>query len=468
MDYLPLFLRVTAREVLLVGGGQVALRKARLLVRAGAVVQVVARDVCTELQSLLDDSGGGVLGADYRARQLDGKALAVAATDDDSLNALVAADANARNLPVNVVDDPDLCSFVFPSIVDRDPVIVAVGSAGAAPVLVRNLRARLESIIPARLGRLARFAGRLRGQVKGAIADPDARRRLWERVLDGPISELVMAGHEADAEHRLEAILRESADEFGGEVWLVGAGPGDPDLLTFRALRLMQRADIVLYDRLVAPAIVDLCRRDAERVYVGKARDRHTLPQSEINRLLLHYAREGKRVLRLKGGDPFIFGRGGEEIDLLAEAGIPFQVVPGITAASGCACYAGIPLTHRDYAQSVRFITAHSKSGGVDLPFGELVRNDETLVFYMGLKTLSTLCEQLIAHGRAPSTPAALIQQGTTVNQRVIAATLATLPDAVEAEDIHAPTLIIVGEVVRLHDKLAWFRGQDMADEERT
>jgi uroporphyrin-III C-methyltransferase/precorrin-2 dehydrogenase/sirohydrochlorin ferrochelatase len=326
-------------------------------------------------------------------------------------------------------------------------------------VLARLIRAKIETWIPATYGQLAGLAKRFRAQVKALFPDVQQRRVFWEDVFQGQVAESVFAGKQQEAQRLLEEKIAGIAPRMLGEVYLVGAGPGDPDLLTFRALRLMQQADVVLYDRLVAPAIIDLCRRDAERIYVGKQRADHALPQDQINQRLVTLALEGKRVLRLKGGDPFIFGRGGEEIEELAAHGIPFQVVPGITAASGCAAYAGIPLTHRDHAQSVRFVTGHLKDGSTNLPWTELTSSSQTLVFYMGLVGLPMICEQLIAHGRAATTPAALIQQGTTQNQRVITGTLADLAARVAEHEVRAPTLVIVGEVVQLREKLAWFEG---------
>jgi len=457
MDYLPLFTRLNDRSCLIVGGGPIALRKARLLARAGARVQVVAPVVAEELRQLALASGGEVRERAYCADDLNDTVLVIAATDEHSINESVSAAAQARRIPVNVVDNPELCSVILPSIIDRSPLIVAISSGGASPVLARQLRAKLESWIPAAYGRLAMLAARFRERARQRVPEPDQRRRFWEDVLDGPIAELVLAGRDEQAAGELAERLNSEQPVTGGEVWLVGAGPGDPDLLTFKALRLMQKADVVLYDRLVAPEIVDLCRRDAERIYVGKARADHALPQQDINNLLLDLARQGKRVLRLKGGDPFIFGRGGEEIALLADHGIPFQVVPGITAASGCACYAGIPLTHRDYAQSVRFVTGHLKDGSTDLPWTELVQANQTVVFYMGLVGLPAICTQLVAHGRSPDTPIALIQQGTTPQQRVISGTLGDMQGRVADAGIRPPTLIIVGEVVKLRDELAWF-----------
>lgn len=459
MEYLPLFHKLQGGRVLVVGGGEIALRKARLLADAGAALRVVAPDVDGQLARLAREGGGEVLVRGYQAGDLEGCRLVIAATDDSALNAQVSADAQARSLPVNVVDAPALCTVIFPAIVDRSPLVIAVSSGGDAPVLARLIRAKLEAWIPSAYGELAGLAARFRRQVKSLYPDVNQRRGFWEAVFQGPVAERQLAGQGAEAERLLQAMVDGAPVQQGGEVYLVGAGPGDPDLLTFRALRLMQQADVVLYDRLVAPAIIEMCRRDAERIYVGKRRADHAVPQEQINRLLVDLAQQGKRVLRLKGGDPFIFGRGGEEIEELAEQGIPFQVVPGITAASGCSAYGGIPLTHRDYAQSVRFVTGHLKDGTSNLPWDDLVAPAQTLVFYMGLVGLPTICAELIRHGRAASTPAALVQQGTTRNQRVFTGTLADLPDLVARHEVHAPTLVIVGEVVQLRDKLAWFEG---------
>lgn len=459
MDFLPLFHKLQGGRVLVVGGGEIALRKARLLADAGAALRVVAPQVDSQLAALAQEGGGEVLVRGYQVGDLEGCRLVIAATDDPTLNAQVSADAQGRCLPVNVVDAPALCTVIFPAIVDRSPLVVAVSSGGDAPVLARLIRARLEAWIPAAYGELAGLAARFRDRVKALYPDVNQRRGFWEEVFQGPIAERQLAGQGSEAERLLQAKVDGAAVQQGGEVYLVGAGPGDPDLLTFRALRLMQQADVVLYDRLVAPAIIEMCRRDAERIYVGKRRADHAVPQEQINRLLVDLARQGKRVLRLKGGDPFIFGRGGEEIEELAGEGIPFQVVPGITAASGCSAYGGIPLTHRDYAQSVRFVTGHLKDGTSNLPWHDLVAPAQTLVFYMGLVGLPTICAELIRHGRAASTPAALVQQGTTRNQRVFTGTLADLPELVARHEVHAPTLVIVGEVVQLRDKLAWFEG---------
>jgi len=452
MEYLPLFHNLKGRTVLIVGGGEIALRKARLLSEAGARLRVVAPSIEAQLVELVHAGAGECLDRGYARQDLQGCVLAIAATDDEPLNATVSQHANALGVPVNVVDSPQLCSVIFPAIVDRSPLVVAVSSGGDAPVLARLIRARIETWIPAAYGQLAGLAKQFRAQVKARFANVQQRRVFWEEGFQGPIAERLLAEKLAGA-----------APKALGEVYLVGAGPGDPDLLTFRALRLMQQADVVLYDRLVAPAIIDLCRRDADRIYVGKQRADHAVPQEQINQQLVTLAKQGKRVLRLKGGDPFIFGRGGEEIEELAAHGVPFQVVPGITAASGCAAYAGIPLTHRDHAQSVRFVTGHLKDGSCDLPWSELAAPAQTLVFYMGLVGLPVICQQLIAHGRSAETPAALVQQGTTSNQRVFTATLGTLAERIAQEDVQAPTLLIVGEVVQLREKLAWFEGAQAA-----
>ncbi|MHA7817518.1 MAG: siroheme synthase CysG [Pseudohaliea sp.] len=456
MHALPVFLRLACRPVLLVGGGTVALRKARFFCRAGARVTVVAPAIDPALAALLTEHDGEWLRRRYRRGDLAGRDLVIAATPDETVNAAVADEAAARRLPVNVVDTPALCTFTFPAIVDRDPLLVAIGTGGASPVLARALRRRLEAELPSGFGRLARFLGTCRARVRAAISDESARRRLLEGLAEGPVAELVLAGDEAGAAAKVDELL-EGGEAPRGEVFLIGAGPGDPDLLTFRALRLLQRGDVILYDRLVGDGILELARRDAERLYVGKQRSRHSVPQDEINRTLVELAREGKCVVRLKGGDPFVFGRGGEEMDELARAGIPFQIVPGITAANAAACYAGIPLTHRDYAQSVRFVTGHTRDGKLRHRWEEFQSTTETLVFYMGLVGLPIICEQLIAHGRDPATPVALVEKATSPEQRVITGTLGTMTAVVAAEKPAPPTLIIVGDVVRLAAELGWY-----------
>jgi uroporphyrin-III C-methyltransferase/precorrin-2 dehydrogenase/sirohydrochlorin ferrochelatase len=458
MDYLPIFMNVRGQPVVVVGGGEVAARKTEMLLRAQAMVTVVSPELAPALADLRERGTIRHVAGRFTDQHLAQARLVIAATDDEAVNRQVANAARERNIPANVVDRPELCTFVFPSVIDRSPIVVAVSSAGASPVLARHLRAKLETIIPVSYGKLALLARRFRDKVKSRFATTDERRRFWEKVLEGSVAEFVYTGRERQAEEALQKALDSASGEPGrGEVYLVGGGPGDPDLLTFRALRLMQQADVVVYDRLVSREVLDLVRRDAEKFYVGKERDHHAVPQEGINEMLVRLARGGKRVLRLKGGDPFIFGRGGEEIETLAAEGIPFQVVPGITAAAGCASYSGIPLTHRDYSQSVVFVTGHLKDGTVNLNWKALAQPNQTVVFYMGLHGVPDICKGLIGHGQPATTPVALIQQGTTVNQRVFISTLGELPSMVQHEQIKAPTLIIVGEVVRLHDKLSWF-----------
>jgi uroporphyrin-III C-methyltransferase/precorrin-2 dehydrogenase/sirohydrochlorin ferrochelatase len=450
--YFPIFLKLAGERVLVVGGGEVALRKVRLLRRAGVHVEIVAQELHAELRA----EGLEVAATEFQPGLVAGCQLVIAATDDAALNASVGRAARARNIPVNVVDDPAASSWIMPSVVDRSPVLIAISTGGAAPVLARRLRERIEGLLPAGYGRVAAFLRSMRPQLKHAA--PDLRRKVTEQFLDGVGSQRLLAGDTASAMRTLDQLL--DGQPPPGEVYLVGAGPGDPDLLTFRALRLMQQADVVLHDRLVAPKIMDLVRRDAERIFVGKGPKQHELSQEEINALLVKLARQGRRVLRLKGGDPFIFGRGGEEIETLAAEGIAFQVVPGITAANGCAAYAGIPLTHRDCAQAVIFVTGHAKQDGqLDLDWPALAKKGQTVVFYMGRGTLPALCQALIRHGQPRDWPAALVEEGTSSRQRVIAGTLEDLPAKVEHAGVTGASLIIVGEVVRLRERLQWFKG---------
>lgn len=459
MELLPIFLNIQGRRCVIIGGGEVALRKATLLARAGGSLHIISEEVSAEVQALCAEHGGTITLERFDASQLDDATLVIGATDDKHVNAAVSAAAHARKIPVNIVDQPALCSFIMPAIVDRSPVVIAISTGGSSPVLTRRLKELNETLVPGRIANLARLLGSLRAQVKQQLPRFADRIRFWEETLESEIPELVYAGQEETAQARILERLqsKQAATNKTGEVYLVGAGPGDPDLLTLRALRLMYKADVVLYDRLVSPEIMLKLRPDAEKIHVGKQRSQHTLPQESINQMLVRLASEGKKVLRLKGGDPFIFGRGGEELETLARAGIPFQVVPGITAASGCAAYAGIPLTHRDYAQSVRFLTGHLKEGELNLDWELLVREHQTLVFYMGLVGLQQICEQLVAHGMDEQMPAAVIQQGTTANQRVVCGTVSTLAQLVVEHEIVAPTITIIGRVVNLRQQLAWF-----------
>lgn len=460
MDYLPIFCRLDNKPVLLVGGGEVAERKARLLLDAGAQLTVVAPELDPELAELAANGSIEWLAGEFAPQQLTGKWLVVAATDRREVNALVYQSANQARIFANVVDDPKRSSFIMPSIIDRSPLMVAISSGGKAPVLARLLREKLEALLPQHLGAVAAFAGSLRERVKARFASMGERRRFWERLLGADrLGQALARGDSASANQLADSLFADES-QTGGEVVLVGAGPGDPGLLTLHALRQMQQADVVVYDRLVSDEVMALVRRDAKRIFVGKQAGNHCVPQEGINQLLLEEAKKGQRVVRLKGGDPFIFGRGGEELETLVGSGIGFQVVPGITAASGCAAYAGIPLTHRDHAQSVCFVTAHGKGGAQDLDWPLLAKDKQTLVFYMGLSSCATIREQLLTHGKAGDTPVALIERGTQPSQRVIRGTLDQLPEL--ALGVESPALIMVGSVVTLADQLAWF-GQGCA-----
>ena len=460
MDSLPIFLNVKQRDCLVVGGGQVAARKVALLEKAGSAITVIAPELCDDLSAMVAANTISHIERNFEDTDITHQAIIIASTDNRKVNQRISAIAQEKGIPVNVVDNPDLCSFLMPSIIDRSPVQIAVSTGGSSPVLARLLRGRLESSIPSACGRLASLVEEYRGAVKERFSNVESRRNFWERILQGSIAEMVYAGHYDEARAALSDEISKAEEEPHdvGQVYLVGAGPGDPDLLTFRALRLMHQADVVVYDRLVSEPILNMVRRDAQRIYAGKERDNHAIPQEDINHLLVRLAKEGHRVLRLKGGDPFIFGRGGEEIEGLMEEGIPFQVVPAITAASGCSSYSGIPLTHRDYSQACTFVTGHLKDGTCNLNWPALAQPNQTIVFYMGLQAVNVICKELIAHDMPPTTPAALIEKGTTPEQKVYVGDLDSLPELVRLNEIKAPTLIIVGQVVQLRDKLNWYK----------
>ena len=468
MQALPIFFNINNRHCVVIGGGDVAMRKVSMLLKASAAITLYSPDICHELQDLVNAKKITYKAEKFEENQLQGACMVIAATDDEVVNVAVSLAAKAQNIPVNVVDAPDLCTFTMGSIIDRSPVVIAISSEGNAPVLARYIRAKIETMLPATYGRIADIAGEFRDAVKAKFATTQARRIFWEGVLQGSFVERVLSGQEQTAREILgELIENADATSNKGEVFLVGGGPGDPDLLTFRALRLMQQCDVCVYDKLVSPEVMELVRRDAELIFVGKSRDQHTMAQEEINELLAKLALQGKRVLRLKGGDPFIFGRGGEEIETLMARGVPFQVVPGITAANGVSSYAGIPLTHRDYAQACLFITGHLKAGEdlitgakeltLDLDWIAMSRPRQTVVIYMGLVGIKEICEKLIEHGVAATMPVAVVQQGTTQRQKVITATLADLAEKVAAAGMKPPCLTIIGEVVKLREKLNWF-----------
>jgi uroporphyrin-III C-methyltransferase/precorrin-2 dehydrogenase/sirohydrochlorin ferrochelatase len=453
MDYFPIFLDLRRRKALVVGGGENAARKVRLLRKADADIVVVAPALNDELARLARKGEVDWQARPFVAADLAGSAVAFAATDNEAIDTGVTAAADAAGIPVNAVDRPHLSSFVVPAIVDRSPLVIGISSGGAAPVLARRVRAQIETLLPAGLGRLARFADSFRGAVKASVADAGDRRRLWERVFDGPVAADVLAGDETRARERMLSLVNRPGErtQKTGMVYIVGAGPGDPDLLTFKALRAMQAADIVVYDRLIGDEILDYVRRDAERIYVGKAASNHARSQDEINALLAEHARAGRTVVRLKGGDPFVFGRGGEEMVYLQQAGIAVEVVPGITAAVGCAAAAGLPLTHRDLAAGVTFVTGHGKGDAEpDLDWAALAASRQTIVVYMGVATAGTVGARLIAHGLDPATPVAVIENGTRPNQVVARGSVATLAATVARRGITGPALLVIGAVAAL------------------
>ena len=458
MDHLPIFINVRQSPCLVIGGGDIALRKINLLIKAQAKVDCLSPLFCEGITNLSQNGDVNLIQKRFESDDIKDYAIIIASTDDSSVNALISKSAKKARIPVNVVDSPELSSFIMPSIVDRSPVIIAVSSAGKAPVLSRMIRAKLETVIPSAYGVLAEIAGEYRQKVKDRFSKIKDRRAFWESIFSGVIAEKVFSGRINEAKDDIDKQLKQASQMELGEVYLVGAGPGDPDLLTFKALRLIQQADVVLYDRLVSKGVMELVRRDSELIYVGKkGGSQESTQQIDINDQLVELAKSGKRVCRLKGGDPFIFGRGGEEIESLSEHGIPFQVVPGITAASGCSSYAGIPLTHRDYSQSCRFVTAHLKNGTTNLPWDEFVIDQQTIVFYMALSGANYICQKLMEHGMDKDMPIAIIEKGTMPEQKVYISSLTKLPDLLATEDIHAPTLMIVGEVVKLNEKLNWY-----------
>ena len=467
MDLLPVFFDVKGKWIAVIGGGGAALRRVEASLKSGARVRLFAGVLSDEFKAVEGVERLQVVTREASKGDLDDCALLFCAADDAEINRQGRALATGARVPCNVVDTPELCDFTMPSIIDRSPVVIAVSTSGTSPILGRMVKARIETMLPAAYGQIANFLGRYRSKVADTISDGRGRRRFWERVLESTVVDLVLSGKKDQAAAEFEAELGVAAigaaSPRQGEVYLVGAGPGDPDLLTFKALRLMQRADVVLYDRLVGEGILDQVRRDAERIYVGKQPQDHTLPQDEISRLMLRLAKEGKRVLRLKGGDPFMFGRGGEEIELLAEAGIPFQVVPGVTAALGCSAYAGIPLTHRDHAHTCVFVTGHGKDGKIDLDWNLLIQPRQTVAVYMGLAQLQALTETFVRKGADPMLPAAVVDKGTRPGQTVITSTVSGIADKVAKAALKGPAILIVGTVVRLREKLDWYYAENAA-----
>ncbi len=456
VQYLPIFTKLDNKPVLVVGGGEVALRKCRAFLKARASVTLVAPWFCDELKEHAHNNEVTLIDAYFDESHLDGKMLVIAATDRDEVNNNVFELANARNVFVNVVDDQPKCTFVFPSIVDRDPITIAISSAGTAPVLARRLREKLETLIPQHIGPLATLVGGFRDKVKKRFKHFSDRRQFWEGVFDSSVVSKVQTGDTQAAQQQLEQMLDAKA-EPEGEVYVVGAGPGDPELLTLKALQLMQQADVVVYDFLVSDEIMELVRRDADLICVGKRLGDHSVVQDDTNQMLVDLAKQGKKVCRIKGGDPFIYGRGGEEVQVLAANKVNYQIVPGITAAAGCSAYAGIPLTHRDHAQAIQFVTGHCKKDGQELDWQSLAKANQTLAIYMGVIKSPHIQSELLKHGRKADTPVAIIENGTRKNQRVVTGQLGELADLIQRNSIISPALLIIGEVAALHSQLAWF-----------
>ncbi|OAM27826.1 uroporphyrinogen-III C-methyltransferase [Eikenella longinqua] len=466
MDYFPLFADLKGRSVLVVGAGGVALRKISLLLKCGAAIRIAAESLHPQIQSLHEAGRVEWAARAFSPELLDSAFLAVAATNDSALNEQVFQAAQQRRLLVNTVDDPARCNFIFPSIIDRHPIQIAISSGGQAPVLARLLREKLEALLPQGLGVMAGIAGQWRGRVKAKLGSTTQRRRFWEKLFTSAAFQRL-----ADSRRSREAeclVRRQLAGDWPqtGEVALVGAGPGDAGLLTLKGLQRIQEADVVLYDALVSEQVLELVRRDADKICVGKRARGGSVPQEETNRLLVRYALAGKRVVRLKGGDPFVFGRGGEELEALREAGIPFEVVPGITAALGAAAYAGIPLTHRDHVHSAMFITGHRKINADAPDWQALAQSRQTLVVYMGTIKAAELSRELIAHGRAADTPAAVVGCGTLPGQQVFSGSLSELPEL--AAQAPQPALLIIGETAALHHRLAWFGEQPALSADRS
>ncbi|MEO5830464.1 MAG: siroheme synthase CysG [Rhodanobacter sp.] len=457
MKLYPLFADVSRRAVLVVGGGPVAERKVAGLLDAGAQVTVNAPVLTPLLQRWVADGRLAHRSESFQESWLDRVWLVVAATSDIELNRLIATFAELRRIFVNVVDDATLSSFHVPAVIDRSPLVIAISSGGEAPMLARLLRERLETLLDHSLGGLAALAGRLRTRIRARYPGMAARRQFYETLFAGRVATLLRKGQPEAARQAAEAALLAAPEVPAGSVILVGAGPGDPGLLTLRALRVLNEADVILHDRLVSAEVLELARRDAERIEVGKQAGQHHTSQDNIHALLLQHARAGRRVVRLKGGDPFVFGRGGEELEFLRDHAIPYEVVPGITAAVACAAYAGVPLTHRDYAQSVRFVTAHCQSGHDRPDWAALAQERQTLAVYMGVGELGALQAGLIAHGRAPSTPFALVENGSRAEQRVVTGSLANLVERAAFHAVRSPALLILGEVAALAPSLAWF-----------
>jgi len=458
MESFPIFLNIKQKPIIVIGGGDIALRKVKLLIKADPNITIISRDICQDLKELLSKPQHKIIQKNFEESDIKLPILIIAATNNTKINKKISACARQKNIPINVVDQPDLCTFTMGSIVERDSLVISISSGGKAPVLVRSLREKLEKLLPQSYAELVRFSGRLRSIVKKKIRSSIKRRIFWEEFFDSKYIETFISAPKRLDTKFFNKLLLSMKKRKTGEVYLVGAGPGERDLLTIKALHLMQKCDICIYDNLVSKDILELVRRDADLIYAGKKQDQHTLSQDKINNLLIKFAKKGKKVLRLKGGDPFIFGRGGEEIESLLKNKILFQVVPGITAANGIASYSGIPLTHRDHAQSCLFLTGHLKDGAIDFEWDKLIVKNQTLVVYMGLLSLDKLVENLKLHGMTKKMPIAIIESGTTDEQKVIIGELSNIKSKVTRAKIKSPALIIIGTVVLLRSKLNWFK----------
>jgi uroporphyrin-III C-methyltransferase / precorrin-2 dehydrogenase / sirohydrochlorin ferrochelatase len=458
MESFPVFINIKDKPVTIIGGGDIALRKVRLLIKVGPKITVISKVICRELKELLTQHNHQIIQKSFQVSDLKAPILIIAATNNIKINKQISILAQKKNILINVVDQPQLCTFTMGSIIERDSLVVSISSGGKAPVLVRSIREKIETLIPQSYSELVSFSGNLRSIVKRKIKSGIKRRIFWEQFFESDyIQNFILAPKKLNS-RLFNKILLGMRKQKTGEVYLVGAGPGERDLLTIRALHLMQKCDICIYDNLVSKDILELVRRDADLIYAGKKQDQHTLSQNKINSLLIKFAKQGKRVLRLKGGDPFIFGRGGEEIESLMKNKILFQVVPGITAANGVASYSGIPLTHRDYAQSCLFLTGHLKDGSIDFEWPKLIVKNQTLVVYMGLLSLNELVKNLLLHGMVKKMPIAIIESGTTSKQKVIIGELSNIKEKVSKLKIKSPALIIIGSVIKLRSKLDWFK----------
>ncbi|AWB69092.1 uroporphyrinogen-III C-methyltransferase [Saccharobesus litoralis] len=465
MQQFPIFLNLNNFPCAVVGGGDVAFRKVSALLKAQATVEIIAPELCPELAELLEEDALSWNQAHYSPELIQNKRLVVAATDNSQVNSEIFTYCEANRILINTVDQPEFCRYTTPSIIDRSPILIAISSGGNAPVLARRLRAKIETLVPQSTKVLAEFSGQIREQVKAKFTSFKARRHFWERFFNSSFASNIDKYPNDKRQAALQQLMNEESQQTSnGEVWLVGAGPGDPELLTLKAMQKMQQADVIFYDRLVSKDILDLARKDAEFICVGKQKGYHSIPQENINDLLVEYAEKGYKVCRLKGGDPFIFGRGGEEIEPLVAKQIHFQVVPAVTAASGCSAYAGIPLTHRDYAQSVTFVTGHCRNSGEHPNWQTIAQPNQTIVIYMGLSQSGEISQRLISHGIRPDMPVALVEKGSTPEQRVVTTTLSTLSDTIEHEKVKSPALIIVGEVVALHNKLNWYQSANLSN----